>query len=95
MRDGKRAVEHATRACELTGVEIPEYIDTLAAAHAEAGDFDQAVEFQKKALTLPEYAKKQRPRDQERLKLYARKKPYRDPALAPREVAPPPREVKP
>ena len=31
----------------------------------------------------------------ERLQLYARKMPYRDPALARREAAPPPREVKP
>jgi hypothetical protein len=30
----------------------------------------------------------------ERLDLYEQKKPYRDPALAAREVAPPAREVK-
>src|SRR5262249_53674769 len=32
LRDGKRAVEHATRACELTAWKDAIFIDTLAAA---------------------------------------------------------------
>src|SRR5262249_19208480 len=51
VRDGKRAVEAATRACELTDWKENEFLDTLAAAYAEVGDFDKAVEYQKKAVS--------------------------------------------
>jgi serine/threonine protein kinase len=95
VRDRRRAVEHATRACELGGWKIAQMIDTLAAAHAEAGDFDQAVAYQRKALEFPDLQEEKRERWQERLRLYEQKQPYRDPDLAPRELAPPPREVKP
>jgi tetratricopeptide (TPR) repeat protein len=95
VRDGKRAVEHATRACELTGWKNPVFIDTLAAAYAEAGDFDKAIEYQKKTLTFPEYEKRFGKPGQERLQLYSQKKPFRDPTLARRKVAAPPRKVKP
>ena len=95
MRDGKQAVVHATRACELTGWQYPMCISTLAAAHAEAGDFDRAVKFQKDALSFPAFEEQVGKAGQERLQLYAQKKPYRDPAFAPRAVAPPPGEGKP
>jgi tetratricopeptide (TPR) repeat protein len=93
VRDGTQAVEHATRACELTDWKDPDRIDTLAAAYAEAGDFDKAVEYQKRALSFPAFEKRSGPQARKQLDLFVRKKPYRDPTLAPREPAPPPRPV--
>ena len=59
------------------------------------GDFDRAIEYQTKALSDPVFEKQYGQDYREILKLYAQKKPYRDPTDAPREVAPPPREVRP
>jgi tetratricopeptide (TPR) repeat protein len=93
VRDGKLAVEHATTACELTAWKNPLWIDTLAAAYAETGDFDKAMEYQKKALSFPKLAKAHAEDGRKRLEQFAQKKPYRDPVLAPRELAPSPRPV--
>jgi Tfp pilus assembly protein PilF len=78
-RDGKQAVAAATRACELTGFSQPSYLDTLAAAHAEAGDFAAAAAWQEKAIGL---VRDQRRRDafRSRLELYRAGRPYREPA---------------
>ena len=43
FRDGKSAIQHATRACQLTQWRVHGYVSTLAAAYAEAGDFQNAV----------------------------------------------------
>jgi protein O-mannosyl-transferase len=44
IRDGKRAVELAQEANKLTGESNPAFLNVLAAAYAEAGRFDEAVE---------------------------------------------------
>jgi len=80
LRDGTKAVELATKACELTNWKDSDYVDALAAAYAEAGDFDSAVKWQKEAINLlPEHASAEARRDYEsRLKLYQSSKPYRE-----------------
>ena len=76
-RDGKKAVESATKACELSDWKKAYHIGTLAAAYAEAGDFDAAVKWQTKANGL--YTKTEdKTKGQERLKLYQQKKLYRE-----------------
>ena len=73
VRDGKKALEAAQKAHELA--KGPNGMATLAAAHAERGEFDKAVEWQTKAIEIA--PKAQKDQYQQRLKLYQDKKPYR------------------
>jgi len=80
LRDGREAAELAEQANQSTGWRDAGLIETLAAAYAEIGDFDKAVEYQERASELEthsssELAKKR----QERLQLYREHKPYRKP----------------
>jgi len=52
FRDGKAAVADSKRACDLMKWKYADYIDTLAAACAESGDFDSAVRYQQQAIDL-------------------------------------------
>jgi tetratricopeptide (TPR) repeat protein len=77
-RDARRAAADATRACELTHWGDAWALSALAAASAEAGDFDAAVKAQKRALDNPAFISNYAD-GSERLKLYEQKKPYRLP----------------
>lgn len=76
-RNGKRAVELAKVAVELTESKNPYHIDTLGAAYAEVGEFDKAIEFQKKALKDQDFNMDFGDEARERLDLYEMKKPFR------------------
>lgn len=76
VRDGKRAVELGKQAQELDKKNA-NVMDTLAAAYAEAGDFDEAVRWQEQALQDP--TAKNNAGYRERLELYRKKMPYRQP----------------
>ena len=77
LRDGKGALEKSLRACELTSWESSNFIDTLAAAYAEVGEFDRAVKYQTQAISRSGTAGPERRKMEERLELYRQHKPYR------------------
>jgi 4-amino-4-deoxy-L-arabinose transferase-like glycosyltransferase len=78
VRDGTRAVQLAGRACTLTDFKQTIFIGTLAAAHAEAGEFDDAISMAQKACALASESGDQNllKRNQELLALYQKHQPY-------------------
>jgi tetratricopeptide (TPR) repeat protein len=50
LRNGKRAIELAKSACEVTQYKQAHILSTLAAAYAETGDFKTAIEWSEKAV---------------------------------------------
>lgn len=74
-RDGPTAILYATHACDLTSWKDAYPLDTLAAAYAEAGQFDQAVKWQTSALEI--LGKVDRDEFEARLAMYRRREPYR------------------
>jgi tetratricopeptide (TPR) repeat protein len=82
FQNGKKGVQYATKACELTGWKQWQSLDTLAAAYAEVGDFANAVKWEEKALegvakeTTVEMRVLFRRELQSRLDLFKAHKPY-------------------
>jgi tetratricopeptide (TPR) repeat protein len=83
-RDGARALELGTKACEMTDFSEAHLVSTLAAAYAETGDFDKAVEYAKKAVELGEKEESEQiDQLRDELKSYEEKKPWREKNLPP------------
>ncbi len=78
IRDGKRAVELAKRACELSSRAVATCVETLAAAYAEAGDFEAASDTQRKAIGMLSTKDPRLEPYRSRLALYVSHKPYRE-----------------
>lgn len=77
IRSGRRAVEMATKACELSRWNEWLAVQALAAAYAETGDFEAAVKWQTKAIALSQPAEeKDQKENEQRLALYQAGKPY-------------------
>jgi len=79
VQDANKAIEFAQRACELKGYNEPELLDTLAAAYAAAGRFNDAVTTASQAV---EVAKARGREDfageiENRIKLYQSGQRYR------------------
>ncbi len=78
IRDGKRAVELAKRACELSSWEVAICVETLAAAYAEASDFEAASDTQRKAISMLSTKDPRMEPYRSRLALYVSHKTYRE-----------------
>lgn len=77
VRNGKRAIELATEACELTDFQAAHILSTLAAAYAETGDFESALNWIKKAQAISESEEEQKALADERAS-YEAGKPTRE-----------------
>jgi len=83
LRDGARAVDLARQGCELTEWRQPHVIGTLAAAHAEAGDFQAAEKFVRQALAVEGLTPDLQRQFEGELASYAAGKPIRERQTAP------------
>ncbi len=79
IRNGKEAVELARTAVDQEKRDVPQFLDTLAAAYAEAGRFPEAAETARKAKTAAQQGTDLSLVEaiDARLKLYESGKPYR------------------
>jgi Flp pilus assembly protein TadD len=85
FRNGAEAVQLARRACELTGNQKPMILGTLAAAYAEAGQFEPAVATAQKArdLALVSGQHELAAKNQRLLELYQSHQAYHEPVTPP------------
>jgi regulation of enolase protein 1 (concanavalin A-like superfamily) len=77
IRDADQALRDATKACELMQDKNPLFLSTLAMAHANRGDFENAVKYQEQVRDVAPQALW--PELNDRLTLYRQKKPFRLP----------------
>ena len=78
IRDGRRAVELASKACEATKWKQSHIISTLAAGHAERGDFEAAQKFSRQAVEAGHDEPDVREQLESELASYQAGKPWRE-----------------
>jgi protein O-mannosyl-transferase len=91
VRNGAEAIDWAQRVVQLSGGKDPLYLDTLAAAYAESGRFDDAVQTAKNALELATQQNRQKLANmlRARIRLYEVRIPLREmPSSLPQRIAP-------
>jgi tetratricopeptide (TPR) repeat protein len=76
FRDGKQAIKDATAACKFLHWDEGR-LDTLAAAYAEAGDFDSAVRYEEQALGTKGISAEDAKVFQHHLELFRQHRPIR------------------
>jgi tetratricopeptide (TPR) repeat protein len=84
-RDGRQAVIYAKKACEISKMGDAHFLSTLAAAYAEAGQFEAALRYAREALAMEKRVSgigpanfRQRAQMETFVELFMQKKPYRD-----------------
>ena len=78
IRDGKRAIELAEKACEETELQEAHIISTLAAGYAETGDFEKAREYSEKAVEAGGDAEEITEQLEKEFESYKAEKPWRE-----------------
>jgi tetratricopeptide (TPR) repeat protein len=78
FRNGKEAIQLAGKACQLSHFADWNKVDTLAAAFAEAGDFEEAIKCEKQAMAMESFPADHKKSAQEHLKAYERHRAWRE-----------------
>jgi hypothetical protein len=76
-------VQLATAACNSTNRKVRAFLETLAAAQAEVGDFDAAIATAQLSLSMAEQAPEMDAAEKarQRIEMFRRKVPFRDLSL--------------
>ena len=77
FRNGQQAVKDAKAACSIMEWKDEQMIDTLAAAYAETGDFNSAVQYASQALAVKGISPERTKLFQKHLALFQQHKPIR------------------
>jgi tetratricopeptide (TPR) repeat protein len=78
LRDGKRSIELATKAAELSKFEAAHVLSTLAAGYAETGDFARAREWSQKAVEAGKAEGRLEEQLTKELESYVKSQPWRE-----------------
>jgi tetratricopeptide (TPR) repeat protein len=78
VRNSKRSIELATKACELTQYKQAHILSTLASGYAEAGDWETAIKWSSKAVEVGSDETETTDQLKKELESYQQKKPWRE-----------------